>query len=135
MDFPSTFGLGTPSPSELATTTAFVSAVNLGDLPALISLFSRDALVNDQLRNFWGIDQISAWLAQEIVGERVSIGVRKVIKHYDFVILNAEIEGDFEHGVVNQPMLFNFHFALKDGKVVQLLILLAREGGLEPDIR
>ncbi len=124
-----------PSAEELALVAAFVRATNAGELAALEALFAADALVNDQLRNFWGIQEIRAWLEREIVGERVALKVLRVRKHYDAIIATAEISGEFETPRLPQPMTVDLHFTLQDARIVRLLVLLARDDTPEPDIR
>lgn len=124
-----------PRPDEVFAVSEFVRATNEGQLTALAALFTVDAQVNDQLRNFWGLDEIVSWLEQEIVGERVGIVVRSVKKHYDVVILNAEITGDFEAPRNSQPMLFDLHFTVENGRIVRLLILLERDADAGPELR
>jgi len=125
----------TPSHDELTVVSEFVRATNAGELERLIALFSQDAQVNDQLRNFWGLDEIAAWLSREIVGEQARLNARSLRKHYDTVILNAEITGNFETPRVLHPMVFDLYFTLKGARIIRLLILLARQDMPEPEIR
>jgi len=52
------------------------------------------ALVNDQLRDYWGKAAIRAWAERDIVGERLTIAVTEVVKHYDNFIVTADIDGN-----------------------------------------
>ena len=123
------------SAEELAVVAEFIRATNAGDLAALIALFAADAQVNDQLRNFWGLAEIAPWLEAEIVGERVALKPLSVRKHYDVVIVAAEISGAFEAPRLPQPMTVDLHFTLQGSRIVRLLVLLARDDTPEPDIR
>ena len=124
-----------PSAQELAIVAEFVRATHAGELEALAALFAEDAQVNDQLRNFWGRQEITAWLDTEIIGERVELEILRIRKHYDVVIAAAEIRGEFEAPRLSQPMLIDLNFTVRDSKIVRLLVLLARDGTPEPDIR
>ena len=135
MDITSLSAGPAPSAEELAVVAEFVRATNSGELASLQALFAADAQVNDQLRNFWGADEIAGWLATEIVGERVELRLLRIRKHYDVVIAAAEISGEFEAARTAQPMAVDLHFTVQGTKIVRLLILLARDDALEPDIR
>lgn len=115
--------------------TDFVAAVNAGDLRAVIGLFAPDAQVNDQLRNFWGINAICEWLEREIIGERVNIKVVDARRHYDVVILTTELRGDFAVTGMSQPVIVDIYFTIKDARIVRLQLLMVREDDEEADIR
>ena len=135
MDITSLCAGPAPSAEELAVVAEFVRATNAGELASLEALFAADAQVNDQLRNFWGRDEIAAWLAAEIIGERVELTLLRIMKHYDVVIVAAEIRGEFEAARTAQPMTIDLNFTAQRGRIVRLLVLLAREDESEPDIR
>ena len=120
---------------ESAAVAGFFRATNAGELAPLAALFADDAQVNDQLRNFWGRDEIASWLQREIVGEKVELRALGIRKHYDVVMVNTEIHGDFETPRVAQPMVFDLHFTVRGARIVRLLVLLARADAAEPEIR
>ena len=124
-----------PSADELAVVAEFIESTNAADLTRLAKLFAPDAQVNDQLRNFWGLDEIASWLDREIVGEKVALTALGVRKHYDAVIVHAEIRGNFETARLLEPMLIDLHFTVKASRLIRLLLLLARNDSQEPDIR
>jgi hypothetical protein len=43
--------------------------------------FAEDTLVNDQQRDYWGEPTIREWAKRDIIGERLTMNVTKVIKH------------------------------------------------------
>ena len=121
--------------NESAVVSEFVNHVNSEALSPLVSLFAVDAHVNDQLRNFWGLDSITDWLKHEIVGDQVRMAVRSVRKHYDVVILEVEMSGDFAVAGALQPVVVDCHFTLHGAKIIRLLMLLARQDSAEPEVR
>jgi len=121
--------------TEAAAVADLVRAVNGGEHVPLTHLFAADAQVNDQLRNFWGLDAISDWLKREIVDEHVKLEVRSIRKHYDVVILDAEMSGDFAAAGLPQPLVVDIYVTVHDAKVVRLLILLVRNDVAEPEVR
>ena len=102
---------------------AYVSATNRGDLDALVGQFVPDALVNDQLREHWGCEAIRTWAERDIIGERLTIKVLGLVRHYRQIILTSAIDGEFDKRGLPDPLLFTFYFALNDDKIVQLVIL------------
>lgn len=124
-----------PAPDEAAVVSAFLAAVNDGSLAELVGLFADDAHVNDQLRNFWGLGAISAWLGEEIVGEAVRLSVQRVRKHYDVLIVTALMHGNFEAAMPDVPLVVDFYFTVADGRIVRLQLLISREDVPEPEIR
>ena len=76
----------------------FVEATNSFDLERLLATFADDALVNDQLRDYWGKAAIRRWAEQDIIGEGLTIAVTKVVRHYDNFIVTANIDGKNFHG-------------------------------------
>jgi hypothetical protein len=67
----------------------YVEATNSFDLARLLATFADDALVNDQLRDYWGKPAIGEWAKRDIIGERLTMNVTKVIDHYGNFIVSA----------------------------------------------
>ena len=68
---------------------AYVEATNSFDLERLLAIFAEDALVNDQLRDYWGKPAIREWAKHDIIGESLTMNVTKVINHYGNFIATA----------------------------------------------
>lgn len=107
----------------------FVRAVNLSDLEALCACFSTDALVNDQLRDFWGCRAIRDWARIEVIGERLVLYATDVREHHGEVIVTAEVDGDFDRDGLPDPLVLSLHFTLREAWIVRLIIL----ANLAPD--
>jgi hypothetical protein len=121
-----------PSPSSNAPVAlppviaAFVEATNSFDLEELVVTFADDALVNDQLRDYWGKTAIRGWAERDIIGERLTIAVTEVVKHYDNFIVTADIDGNFERRGLPDPLVLAFYFTPHNDFIVQLIILRNR---------
>ena len=61
---------------------AHVEATNSFNLEELLALFADDALVNDQLRDYWRKPAIREWAARDIIGQSLTMDVTTVIEHY-----------------------------------------------------
>jgi hypothetical protein len=123
-----------PSPSSFSNepvtlpplVAAFVEATNSFDLEGLMVTFADDALVNDQLRDYWGKAAIKGWAEQDIISERLTIAVTEVVKHYDNFIVTADIDGNFDKRGLPDPLVLAFYFTLHNDLIIQLIILRNR---------
>jgi len=104
----------------------YVEATNSFDLERLMAVFAEDALVNDQLRDYWGKPAIREWAMRDIVGERLTMSVTKVIKHYANFIVTANVDGNFDKGGLPDPLVLAFYFNAQSDLIVQLIILRNR---------
>jgi hypothetical protein len=105
---------------------AFVDATNSFDLERLMSTFADDALVNDQLRDYWGKAAIRSWAERDVVGEKLTIAVTKITKHYDNFVVIADIDGNFDKRGLPDPLVLAFYFTPRDDLIVQLIVLRNR---------
>ena len=106
----------------------FIQAANLGDLDALLATFVDDALVNDQLTDYWGKEAIAAWAARDIIGERLTLKVVKTVQHYGNSIVTTHVDGMFDKRGLPDPLVLVFYFSSYDNKIVQLIILRNQAG-------
>ena len=107
---------------------AYIRASNLGDLDALLTTFVDDALVNDQLTDYWGKQAIASWAARDIIGERLTLQVVKIVQHYGNSIVTAHADGLFDKRGLPDPLVLAFYFSSHDNKIVQLIILRNQSG-------
>jgi ketosteroid isomerase-like protein len=105
---------------------AFVEATNSFDLERLMATFADDGLVNDQLRDYWGKAAIRCWAERDIIGERLTIAVTKVVEHYDNFIVTADIDGNFDKRGLPDPLVLAFYFTPHNDLIIQLIILRNR---------
>jgi hypothetical protein len=114
---------------------AYIAATNAFDADALTSCFAQGALVNDQLHDYWGLDAIKAWAEREIVGDRVTMNVVKVVEHFGDVIVTAQVDGDYDKTGLPGPLVLAFHFTIREDKIVRLMILNNRPRDSLPEVR
>lgn len=104
---------------------AYVEATNSFDLEGLLALFVDDALVNDQLRDYWGKPAIKEWAVRDIIGQSLTMDVTNLIEHYGNFIVTANVRGKFD--VIGLPdPLVAFYFTPLGDQIVQLIILRNR---------
>jgi hypothetical protein len=105
---------------------AYVEATNSFDLERLLATFAKDALVNDQLRDYWGKLAITEWAKRDIIGVKLTMNVTKVINHYGNFIVTANVDGRYEKRGLPDPLVLAFYFAAQRELIVQLIILRNR---------
>jgi hypothetical protein len=105
---------------------AYVETTNSFDLEGLLALFVDDALVNDQLRDYWGKPAIREWAARDIIGQNLTMDVTNVIEHYGNLIITANVGGKFDMKGLPDPLVYAFYFTPHGDQIVQLIILRNR---------
>ncbi len=118
----------TPCPRMPPPVDDYIRATNRGDLVSLVSTFASDALVNDQLRDYWGRHEIESWAARDIIGEQLTMHVVDCMHHYGHVIVTAHIDGTFDKRGLPDPLAMAFYFAARGDKIIQLIILRNQSG-------
>ncbi|BDC43524.1 nuclear transport factor 2 family protein [Paraburkholderia terrae] len=114
---------------------SFLLALNNADTGAMAALFRDDALVNDQLRDFWGRPAIEAWIAREVIADNLRIEVLQVSQHYRVTTVVGAVTGTFDSRGLPNPLVVNLHFSLFNGQIARLFILLNRQVDTFPDVR
>lgn len=118
------------SPEVLAVLSrpvaAYVEATNSFDIERLLTLFADDALVNDQLRDYWGKPAIREWVERDIVNQSLTMDVTTVIEHYGNFIVTANVRGKFDMTGLPDPLVYAFYFTPHGDRIVQLIILRNR---------
>jgi hypothetical protein len=104
----------------------YIEATNSFDLEGLVALFADDALVNDQLRDYWGKSAIREWAARDIIGQSLTMDVTTVIEHYENFIVTANIGGTFNMAGLPDPLVHAFYFTPHGERIVELIILRNR---------
>jgi hypothetical protein len=105
---------------------AYVEATNSLDLERLPATFAEDALVNDQLRDYWGKLAITEWAKRDIIVVKLTMNVTKVINHYGNFIVTANVDGRYEKRGLPDPLVLAFYFTAQRDLIVQLIILRNR---------
>jgi len=114
---------------------SFLSAFNRADAGVMGTLFREDALVNDQLRDFWGRPAIEAWISEEVISDNLRIKVLQTFEHYCVSTVVGAVTGTFDASGLPDPLILNLHFSIFDGQIARLFILLDRQADTSPDVR
>jgi hypothetical protein len=114
---------------------SFLLALNNSDAGAMAALFRDDALVNDQLRDFWGRPAIEAWIAREVIADNLRIEVLQMSQHYRVTTVVGAVTGTFDSRGLPNPLVVNLHFSMFNGQIARLFMLLNRQVDTFPDVR
>ncbi|HEX4492987.1 MAG TPA: nuclear transport factor 2 family protein [Acidimicrobiia bacterium] len=101
-----------------------IRAVNAGDVDAVVATFTDDALVNDARREFRGARQIRVWIAEEIVGDRVTMQPIEAAEHHGTTVLRASYDGDFDKSGLPDPVILTNYVTIRDGRIATLIVIL-----------
>jgi hypothetical protein len=114
-------------PTELTGVVAeHIAAVNAQDIDAATATFAPDAYVNDNRREFVGIDAIRRWITKEMVGDKVTIDVREVLDHHGDIIVRGAYDGTFDRTNLPDEIILTNYFSVRDGKIVSLVVIFNR---------
>ncbi len=100
-----------------------IAAINAFDEDAIVATFADDALVNDAHREFWGREAIRAWVARELVGDRVTIAVTEVLDHHGDTIVRGRYDGDYDKANLPDELILTNYFTVRDGRILTLIVI------------
>jgi hypothetical protein len=100
-----------------------VTATNTFDLDAIMATFGPDALVNDNRREFRGNDEIRAWVAKEIVGDRVTIEPIEVFEQGGVTVLRGRYDGTFDRTGLPDELILTNYLTITDGLISAMIVI------------
>lgn len=100
-----------------------IAAVNAFDTDAIVATFTEDAYVNDNHREFVGIDAIRRWVTKELVGDNITIDVREVIDHHGDTIVRGAYDGTYDKTNLPTELVLSNYFSVRDNKIVSLVVI------------
>jgi hypothetical protein len=113
-----------PMTKELTDIVAeHIRAVNAFDANAIAATFAQDAYVNDNRREIVGLDAIRRWVEKEMVGDHVTIEVRRVLDHHGDTIVRGVYDGEYDKTNLPKELILSNYFKVRDGKIVSLIII------------
>ena len=100
-----------------------IDAINAADTDRAVATFTEDAFVNDNRREFIGLDAIRRWVAKEMIGDKVTIEVREVLDHYGDTVMRGAYDGTFDRTDLPNEIVLTNYFSVRDGKIASLVIV------------
>jgi hypothetical protein len=104
-----------------------IAAVNAFDTEAIVATFADDAVVNDNHREFWGTDQIRAWVAAEMVGDHVTITPVEAFEHHGMTVVRGRYDGDYDKAGLPDELILTNYFTAEHDKIVSLFVIRNRD--------
>jgi ketosteroid isomerase-like protein len=104
-----------------------IKAINAFDTEAIVATFAADAFVYDVNREFWGIEAIRAWVAKELVGDRVTVEVTEVREHHGTTLVRGRYDGTYDKSKLPPgDLILTTYFRIEAGKIVEMYIMHVR---------
>ena len=101
----------------------FLDAVNHGNLPALMQCFADEALVNDELVEYFGRERIRGWGGRHVIGRKLALHAVSCVVSLERAIVTAQVTGEFDVRGLPDPLVLSLYFSLVGDKISQLVIL------------
>ncbi|MBN3459072.1 nuclear transport factor 2 family protein [Mycobacterium sp. DSM 3803] len=101
----------------------YVDAVNALDTDAIMATFTPDAVVNDNHREFADPESIRAWVATEIVGDRVTMEVTETVDRPGLTVLRARYDGDYDKTNLPDELVLTNYLVLDGDRIAGLFII------------
>jgi len=100
-----------------------IAAVNSHDTDAVVSTFADDAYVNDNRREFVGLERIREWVEREMTGDSVTIDVTEAVDHHGDTIVRGRYDGSYDKTNLPGELVLSNYFSVRDGKIVSLVVI------------
>ena len=101
----------------------YVDAVNAFDVDAVLATFASDAVVNDNHREFADPNAIRTWVADEIVGDRVTMEIVETGERSGITVLRARYDGAFDKTNLPDELILTNYMVIRDGRISGLFIV------------
>ena len=100
-----------------------IDAVNAMDTDRIVDTFAADAYVNDNRREFVGLDAIRRWVEKEMVGDKVTIDVVETLDHHGDVVVRGRYDGVYDKTNLPDEVILSNYFTVRDDKIVSLVVI------------
>lgn len=105
------------------TITRHIEALNNFDLDGVMATIADNALVNDNMREFWGHDHIRAFFVKEMIGDHVTLDVVEVVDNDGMWCVRCKYDGDYDKNGLPDPLIMTNYFRVDGDKIVTLFIV------------
>jgi uncharacterized protein (TIGR02246 family) len=101
----------------------FIAASNKPDPSEFVDCFSEDAVVLDERQKRHGKEAIKKWSEDYHFGANVTLEPKEIREDKDEVIVTFKLNGDYDKTGLPDPFLLDYHFHIKNNKIINLSIL------------
>ena len=106
-----------------------IDAVNAKDIDRIVDTFAADAYVNDNRREFVGLDAVRRWVEREMVGDKVTIDVVETLEHHGDTIVRGRYDGVYDKTNLPDEVILSNYFSVRDDKIVSLVVIFNQPAG------
>ena len=106
-----------------------IDAVNAMDINRIVDTFAADAYVNDNRREFVGLDAVRRWVEREMVGDKVTIDVVETLEHHGDTIVRGRYDGDYDKTNLPDEVILSNYFSVRNDKIVSLVVIFNQPAG------
>jgi hypothetical protein len=106
---------------------SYIEATNNHDPAAFLGLFADKALVDDNGREFRGLDAIREWSDREIFAAQVTLEVVDSVVRDSETVVTTKVDGNFDRTGLPDPVIIDHHISGEGGKIIGLTCRLAGE--------
>ena len=106
-----------------------IDAVNAMDIDRIVDTCDAAAYVNDNRRDFAGLDAIRRWVEREMVGDKVAIDVVEVLDHHGDTIVRGRYDGVYDKTNLPDEVILTNYFSVRDDKIVSLVVVFNQPAG------
>lgn len=106
---------------------SYIRSTNGQDPAAFHGLFAGNALVDDNGREFRGLDAIKEWSNREIFAAQVTFEVVDAVVRDGETVVTTKVDGNFDRIGLPDPVIIDHHITAEGGKIVGLTCRLADE--------
>lgn len=103
---------------------AFVSAINRHSTADFLTTLGESITVIDEGHTYRGIEEAQTWCDEKCVAAMITLKMIDVSEPGDETSVVFEIDGNFDKSGLPDPLVMDFHFTIKNSKIVGLSIRL-----------
>ncbi|MBP2633212.1 MAG: hypothetical protein H6Q70_3840 [Firmicutes bacterium] len=100
----------------------FITATNKPDADAYLDCFAEDAIVLDEGQKRCGKAAIKIWSDENQFAVNVRLEPKQIKQDSNEITITFKVAGDYDKSGLPDPLLLDFHFSIKDDKLIRLSI-------------
>ncbi|HBF39182.1 MAG TPA: hypothetical protein DDW50_17915 [Firmicutes bacterium] len=99
-----------------------ITATNKPDVDAYVNCFGEDATVIDESQKWSGKAAIKQWSIEHQFNFNVRLEPQLAKEVSDEIVVTCKLDGDYDKTGLPDPLLLDFHFVIKNDKIIRLSI-------------
>jgi hypothetical protein len=99
-----------------------ITATNKPDVDAYLNCFAEEATVFDEDQKWSGKAAIKQWSIEHQFNFNVRLEPQQAKEVSDEMVITCKLDGDYDKTGLPDPLLLDFHFVIKNDKIIELSI-------------